>query len=99
MTGGMLRDLARPAAARFSFFMSIPVMIAAGLLVTLDVQASPALLQQLPVFLAGFLSAGVVGYLSIRWLLRYLIHHSFYVFAIYCAVVGAFSLVFGLLIR
>lgn len=89
ITGGMLRNLDRPAAARFSFLMSVPVMIAAGGLSLGDLVDIPNLSQFLPVILAGFLAAGVVGYLSIRWLLAYLTRHSLIVFSIYCIILGA----------
>ena len=92
ITGGMLRRLDRPSAARFSFLMSIPIMLAAGLLATLDLFDIPNLSAILPTFLAGFLAAAVTGYLSIRWLLRYLSHRSLYGFAIYCAAFGALNL-------
>lgn len=88
ITGGMLRNLDRPAAARFSFLMSIPIMIAAGVLSLGDLAGIPNLGQFLPVILAGMLTAGVVGYLSIRWLLGYLTRHSLSVFAIYCIILG-----------
>jgi undecaprenyl-diphosphatase len=42
ITGGMIANLERPAAARFSFLMSIPVMLAAGLLATFDLLELPA---------------------------------------------------------
>jgi undecaprenyl-diphosphatase len=42
----------------------------------------------LPLLAVGLVSAGVVGWLSIKWLLGYLNRHSLYVFAIYCAVLG-----------
>lgn len=89
MTGGMLNNLDRPAAARFSFLMSIPIMAAAGMLSVLDLGAVPNLGQFAPVIVAGVVSAAVVGYLSIRWLLAYLIRHSLASFSIYCVVLGA----------
>lgn len=89
MTGGMLRNLDRPAAARFSFLMSIPVMVAAGLLSVLDLGDVPNLGQFAPVIIAGVITAAVVGYLSIRWLLSYLTRHSLSSFSIYCVVLGA----------
>ncbi len=95
IVGGMLRDLDRPTAARFSFLMSVPVMLAAGTLALKDLLALPHLAQVLPPFLAGFAAAAVVGYLSIRWLLGYLTHHSLYVFAAYCAALGLLVLVLG----
>ena len=99
ITGGMLRNLQRPPAARFAFLMSIPIMLAAGLLASLDMAKVPNISQQLPVFLAGFIAAGITGYLVIRWLLRYLINHTLYIFSIYCAIVGLLTLATTLLIR
>jgi len=93
--GGMLRDLDRPAAARFSFLMSVPVMLAAGALALKDLLALPHLTQVLPPFLAGFAAAAIVGYLSIRWLLGYLTNHSLYAFAAYCALLGLLVLKLG----
>ena len=92
ITGGMLRGLQRPAAARFSFLMSIPIMLAAGLLAGLDLLDMPNFSRLLPVFIPGFIIAGVVGYLSIRWLLGYLTHRSLSAFAIYCLVIGLISI-------
>jgi undecaprenyl-diphosphatase len=89
ISGGMTRNLNRSAAARFSFLMSIPVMLAAGLLAGIDLFTLPELSTQFAVFIPGFISAALVGYLSIRWLIRYLSQHSFYPFAIYCAIVGS----------
>lgn len=96
ITGGMLRSLDRPSAARFSFLMSVPVMLAAGLLASLDLAKSGISSTFLPQILLGMLAAAVVGYISIRWLLGYISHHSLYVFAIYCMVLGAVVLFFAL---
>ncbi len=93
ITGGMTHDLDRPSAARFSFLMSIPIMLAAGVLAGGDLASSPQLAEMLPVFIPGFITAGVVGYLSIRWLLQYLVRHTFYLFAWYCLVVGTLTLI------
>lgn len=88
ITGGMTRHFERPAAARFSFLLSIPVMLAAGLLASMDLFQTPGLGNMLPVFIPGFIAAAVTGYFAIRWLLRYLANHNLYDFAIYCVVVG-----------
>jgi undecaprenyl-diphosphatase len=96
ITGGMARGLERPAAARFSFLMSMPIMLAAGLLASLDLIGMPDMGSLLPVFLPGFLAAAIVGYLSIRWLLRFLVHHSMYIFSIYCALVGLIVILFSM---
>jgi len=88
ITGGMLRDLERPTAARFSFLISLPIMLAAGGLALLDLGQVANLSSYAPVILVGFITSAVIGYLSIRWLLAYLNRHTLYGFAVYCAVLS-----------
>jgi undecaprenyl-diphosphatase len=83
---GMVRGLKRESAARFSFLMSIPIMLASGLLEIKDFVGLSNLSGYLPAMIAGVLTAGVVGYLAIRWLLGYLGKHTLYAFSIYCLV-------------
>jgi undecaprenyl-diphosphatase len=89
ISGGMYRGFDRPSAARFAFLMSVPVMLAAGGYQMLKVLEMPNTLQLLPVFAVGFVTAAIVGWFAIKWLIDYLSRRSLYVFAIYCAVVGA----------
>jgi undecaprenyl-diphosphatase len=96
ISGGMLRGFDRPAAARFAFLMSVPVMLAAGGYEALGVMKMPGLGSFLPGLIVGFIAAAIVGWLSIRWLLNYLNKHSLYVFAAYCAILGAIVLLFQL---
>jgi undecaprenyl-diphosphatase len=97
ISGGMLRDFRRATAARFSFLISVPVMLAAGLAGTLELVQIPHFLDLLPIFLAGFVTAALVGYLSIRWLLRFLNRQSLTTFAIYCFGFGLLNLLVILL--
>jgi undecaprenyl-diphosphatase len=93
ISAGMARGLDRQSAARFSFLMSIPVMLSAGGYQMLDVVRMPDLLDFLPGLLAGFLAAALVGWLAVRWLLNFLARHSLYGFAAYCAALGLVCLV------
>lgn len=93
ITAGMTRDLDRPSAARFSFLMSIPIMILAGLFASFELANIPNFADLLPTFAAGFIAAAITGYLAIRWLLKFLSNRSLYVFAIYCAIFGFFNLI------
>lgn len=93
IAGGLSRNFDRPAAARFSFLMSIPIMLAAGLLTGLDLVEIPNLFSFLPALAAGFLAAVVAGYLSIKWLLAYLAHNSLRAFAIYCAGLATLTII------
>jgi undecaprenyl-diphosphatase len=97
ISAGMARGLDRPSAARFAFLMSVPVMLAAGGYQSLDVLKMTGLSSFLPLIVVGFVTAAIVGWLAVRWLLGYLNKHSLYVFAAYCAVVGAACLVFSLI--
>lgn len=96
ITGGMARDLDRPTAARFSFLMAVPIMLAAGLAASIDLIAIPNLGAILPVFIPGFIAAAVVGYLAIGWLLSFLTRYSLYYFAVYCAIVGLIALLLAI---
>jgi undecaprenyl-diphosphatase len=88
ISGGMFRGFDRPSAARFAFLMSVPVMLAAGGYEMLDVIRMPNLGEFLPLLAVGFVTAAIVGWFAIRWLIGYLSKRSLYVFAIYCAVAG-----------
>jgi undecaprenyl-diphosphatase len=92
ITGGMIRHIERPAAARFSFLLAVPVMLAAGVVAVIDLLQIPAWLSFLPSMLAGFVTAALVGYLSIRWLLRYLVSNSLNYFAGYLIIVSVILL-------
>jgi len=86
ISAGMIRNLERPAAARFSFLMSVPVMLGAGTFATIDLIQLPSFSVQLPTLIAGFITSAIVGYFTIRWLLAYLVTRRLYPFAIYCVV-------------
>ncbi len=93
IAAGMTRDFDRPSAARFSFLMSIPIMIAAGIFAGFELSQIHNFADLLPTFAAGFIAAAVTGYLAIRWLLKSLSNRSLYIFAIYCAAFGILNLV------
>ena len=88
IAGGMSRHIDRSSAARFSFLMSVPVMLGAGLLAFKDLAELPDAGGFLMPLLVGFCAAAVSGYIAIRWLISYLSKHSLYLFAVYCTVLG-----------
>ncbi|MFZ9887053.1 MAG: undecaprenyl-diphosphatase UppP [Myxococcota bacterium] len=94
IAAGMLLGVDRPGAARFSFLMSIPIMVGAGALASRELLDDPALLAQHGAGIAlGFLTAAISGYIVIRWFLGFLRTRSLYWFAAYCALVGVTGLV------
>lgn len=97
ITGGLLRQLDRTSAARFSFLMSIPVMVGAGILGVKDLLEQPTWIDLWPLIAVGFAVAAVVGYLSIRWMLRFVTSHSLRSFAVYCFAIGLFTILLNFL--
>ncbi|MCL2351095.1 MAG: undecaprenyl-diphosphate phosphatase [Firmicutes bacterium] len=94
ITGAIARRLTRDTAARFSFLMSIPAILGAGLLTLKDAAQDPAQLHAvgaLPLAL-GFTAAALSGYISIKFMLELikrcrLRYFSYYVFAVAAIVV------------
>jgi undecaprenyl-diphosphatase len=79
ISAGLLLGLDRASAARFSFLLSTPAIIGAGLVSLRDGVPSDAT----GTFIAGFLAAAVSGYLAIRFLMVHLVKRSLNVFAWY----------------
>jgi undecaprenyl-diphosphatase len=90
--GGMLRGLSREDAARFSFLLATPVILAAGVLKLGDL-AGPLGDGIRPQVIFGSILSGIGAYLSVRFLTRYLANRSLRPFGIYCLLAGAASLV------
>ena len=74
ITLGLFLGLRREEAARFSFLMSVPVTAAAAGLSLTEAASEGMDGQEAAMFLAGSVSSAVVGYLAIRFLLRFLVH-------------------------
>jgi undecaprenyl-diphosphatase len=96
IAGGLARGLKREPAARFSFLLSTPIILGAGLFKILDLAQEGSLTAQISTLVVGFLAAGVVGFGCIHFLLRYLQSRRLYPFAIYCAIAGIACLLVAL---
>lgn len=95
ISGGLMRDLERPQAARFAFLMAVPIMLGAGVVAALDLTNIPNLQANLAAILVGAAGAALVGFLAIRWLLAYLAHNSLRIFIYYCTAVGLGAVLLG----
>jgi undecaprenyl-diphosphatase len=79
----MLMGIRREAAARFTFLMSIPAVLAAAAKETLEVAQVGFDPSATGIFVVGAVVAGVVGYLAMKYLIRYLSANSLDIFAYY----------------
>jgi undecaprenyl-diphosphatase len=96
IASGLLRGVKRDAAARFSFLLSTPVIVGAGVWQLKDLFESGDWMAHLAPMLVGFVASALVGYLCIRFLLGFLRKGKLYPFAIYCTVAGIACLVISL---
>jgi undecaprenyl-diphosphatase len=83
---GLLAGLTREEATRFSFLLSLPAIGGAGLL---DLAKGDLVVSSASV--TGTIVAGIVGYASIHYLLRFVRTHSLTVFAWYLLAIGPIS--------
>lgn len=96
MVTGMANGLSHEAAARFSFLLATPIILAAGVL------EIPKLLAHqyradLPIALGGGVVAGIAAYLSVRFLMKYFETNRLDPFAYYCVIAGTLTFAFFLL--
>ncbi|MCB5208124.1 undecaprenyl-diphosphate phosphatase [Methylovorus mays] len=93
--GGMLFGLSRKAATEFSFFLAIPVMLAAS---GYDVFKNRALFSadDIPMFAVGFIMAFIAALIAVKTLIRYVANHDFRAFAYYRIVFGTVVLIYFL---
>jgi undecaprenyl-diphosphatase len=94
ISAGMFIGLTREAATRFSFLLAIPAVVAAGVFSVPDVMQrggtglQPTVAQMVVATAVAF----AVGYAAIAWLLRWVAHHSVYVFVVYRIALGGLVL-------
>jgi undecaprenyl-diphosphatase len=92
MVGGLARGLSHRDAARFSFLLATPVILAAGVL-KLPTLAGPAGNHIHGQVLLGAAVAGLASYASVKWLTRYFETRTLIPFAIYCLLAGTICII------
>lgn len=88
ITAGLFRSMKRDTAARFSFLLSTPIIAGAVGKKCLDIAQLGLTGDQLTSFIVGIISAGIVGYAAIAFLLRYLQTHNTFIFVYYRILLG-----------
>ncbi|MFA6593869.1 MAG: undecaprenyl-diphosphatase UppP [Candidatus Buchananbacteria bacterium] len=87
---GLMLKLTREQAAKFSFLLSMPVILGAGIKSLGQIESVTA--ADWPLLVIGFITAALSGYFAIKFLLKYLINHSLSVFAWYRVVLACLIL-------
>jgi undecaprenyl-diphosphatase len=92
ITAALLLGFSRPAAARFSFLLSIPIGVLVALKSAKDLLDAHVTAADLAPMAIGVVVSAVVGYLVIAWLLAWLRRQSLTVFVVYRLLLGALIL-------
>ncbi len=90
--GGMQAGLNRAAATQFSFYLAIPTLGGATILELVDV-LNEVNTTQIIALLLGAIVSGIIAWLTIGWLLRYVATNTFVIFGYYRIIAGALILV------
>jgi len=89
---GMLLGVRRESAARFTFLLAIPAILAAAGKESIELRHMHPDAHLLTLFAVGALVSAVVGYLTIKYFLRFLARHRLDVFAYYRLALAAVTL-------
>ena len=92
---GLFAGLNRETAARYSFLLSIPIILGASMvypLIKIDI-AEASGYNWISIIIGTIVSA-IVGYLCIKYFMKFISKFSLNIFAWYCIIMGVFALVF-----
>lgn len=95
LSAGLFRGVEREQLVRYSFLLSIPAILGATIVDTLTMEEEEKVLLSsigIESYVAGALVSAVVGYVSIRALIKLVIKGKFYLFAFYCFAIGVATL-------
>ncbi|MCL2411318.1 MAG: undecaprenyl-diphosphate phosphatase [Treponema sp.] len=90
ISGALFRRFDRSLAARFSFLLSIPAILGAVVLHSRDIVTGTVAIEEISIIavIIGTLTAAVVGYFAVRFMLKIIREKSLFGFAIYTGVLG-----------
>lgn len=95
IASGLLSGMDRTTAARYSFLLSIPIILGASMLyplIKLDLQE--VLTYNWTAIIVGTIVSGIVGYLCIKYFLKFVGKFSLGIFGYYCLLMGIFTFIF-----
>jgi len=92
---GLLTGMDRTTAARYSFLLSIPIILGASMLYPLiKLDFKEVITYNWLAIIVGTIISGIVGYLCIKYFMKFLSRFSLAVFGYYCLLMGLFTFIF-----
>src|SRR5574344_967490 len=95
IAAGLFSGLDRVKSARYSFLLSIPIILGASMVYPfIKIDMVEALTYNWTAITIGTVISGLVGYLCIKYFLQFVSKFSLKFFGYYCVIVGLFSMIF-----
>ena len=92
---GLLAGSDRTSAAKYSFLLSIPIILGASMVYPLlEIDLREIVTYNWTAIIVGTVVSGIVGYLCIKYFMKFLSKFSLAVFGYYCLLMGVFAFVF-----
>ena len=92
---GLFAGLNRETAARYSFLLSIPIILGASMVYPLiKIDVAEALNYNWISITVGTIVSAIVGYLCIKYFMKFISKFSLNIFAWYCILMGVFTVIF-----
>jgi undecaprenyl-diphosphatase len=89
ISGSLFQGIEKETAARFSFLLSLPAIMGAALVQSVDLFKGNIEGIGMGALLIGTLVAAVCGYIAVRWMLEIIKNKSLKIFSYYLWIVGA----------
>ena len=93
ITGALLAGFNKEFAVKFSFLMSIPVILGSALFDIIDIIKGEGVALAVGPAIAGAIVAAIVGYISIKFMIKLVSGSKYHYFSYYCLAVGLFVIV------
>lgn len=95
IAAGLFKGLDRITAARYSFLLSIPIILGASMVYPLvEIDIKEAMTYNWLAIFTGTIVSGIVGYLCIKYFMKFLSKFSMNIFGWYCLIMGLFTMIF-----
>ena len=92
---GLLSGMERTTAARYSFLLSIPIILGASMVYPLvKIDFHEIVTYNWIAIIAGTIVSGLVGYVCIKYFLKFVSRFSLGIFGYYCLIVGIATAIF-----
>lgn len=92
---GLFCGLDRVTAARYSFLLSIPIILGASMVYPLvKIDVAEAINYNWTAILVGTIVSGITGYLCIKYFMKFISKFSLAIFGYYCIIAGIATAIF-----